>query len=164
MSNNNSGCSMFFGGISAIVMLFICYAISPIIFWTVFAIAVIIPVSIFINKNKKDEEREKEAKDRLNYLQKHNCPSECKSFNYISGISVYPQKQPLFVWTENKNLYFLDNNDVKFALPVSDIDFYSIKGDMKTGTEFIGGNNKSVGGTMITEGLFGTAAAMKNNK
>lgn len=117
-----------------------------------------------MSQGQKEREALQAKKTQEEYLEKHGFPPESKLFNYISGIPGYKQAQALFVTADNTGLKFLDENDNMFILPISDINFYSIKGDLKTVTEFVGGKSQGVGTTMVTEGLFGTAAAMKGNK
>jgi len=117
-----------------------------------------------MGQGQKEREAFKAKANQKEYLEKHGFFSESRPFNYISGIPGYQQKQALFVMADNNSLKFLDKNDNMFTLPISDVNFYSIKGDLKTITEFVGGKKQGVGTTMVTEGVFGTAAAMKGNK
>jgi hypothetical protein len=128
------------------------------------SLLIIIGLRSLSEKEKKERERIKAMQDQKEYLKEHGFPPESKPFNYISGIPGYKQAQALFVTADNTGLKFLDENDNMFILPISDVNFYSIKGDLKTVTEFVGGKSQGVGTTMVTEGVFGTAAAMKGNK
>ncbi len=147
-----------------IIAAFILYVISPVVFWITIIVSVVFGMIFVIDKGKKEDERAKATKDEQKYLQEHGCVSDTGLFQYISGLFGYAHEQTLYVWTKDDNIYFLDKNNNKFTLPMENVNFYSIKGDMKTETEFTGGSSQSVGTTMVTEGLFGTAAAMKGNK
>lgn len=101
-----------------------------------------------------------DKQNTLILLQKYGC-SHDKKFIYISGIPGFPEHDYLWIWKDKDILKVQSSSEKTANIPIKDIIFYSLKGDLRADTQFIKSKN-STGGTSIVEGLLGTAAAMRN--
>lgn len=125
---------------------------------------IIILLAVFIIGNIINDDQRKINQKRAmeDFLKSNDAPQDCKWFSYISG---YPNlKVPcnLFIWRDDDFLYLLSETK-RHKIPLNEIDYYAIKGDIRQETGHKG-KGVSLSDTMITEGLFGTAAAMKRNQ
>jgi hypothetical protein len=112
----------------------------------------------FSNEQKKIDEEQRIK----NFLKSNNAPLDCKWFSYISGHPYLKGPCNLYVWRDDESLNLLSETETH-KIPLDAIKYYSIKGDIRQETEYKG-KGMSTTDTMITEGLFGTAAAMKRNQ
>lgn len=122
------------------------------------------------DREKKKQENEEQLKEgekaKRRYLSvNYGLPIECKRFVYWSGYDKFPKGEELYVWKETEFLSFLSDKGIgeKHQILLADINYFSIKGDIRQETQNKGGD-LSVGETIITEGLLGTAAAIKGNQ
>jgi hypothetical protein len=143
-------------------------------FWTVaFFIGIIFTIwGVHIERRNAGEKireenhkKEKENSIKQSLLETYGLPIDCPSFQYLNGYSSIPNKASVNIWVGENSLNLLINGEdiQKYQVPIDNINFYSVKGDMKQEMETKGGN-MSVGGTVIAEGMLGTAAAMKKNQ
>lgn len=119
-------------------------------------------------KHEVDEENkitETKNKEKESLFEKYGLPIDCPTYKYLSGYKNIENKDIIYVWIRDNvmNLLIGEKNMQKYQMPLSDINFYSVKGDVRQETENIGGN-ATVGETVVAEGMFGTAAAMKRNQ
>lgn len=138
----------------------------------VLGISALLIISLIVCKNEEikekeekelKEKQEKEAKEQL--LIDYSLPIDCKRFRHAGGYNKFPNGRWLYVWRDDKHLNLLSNKESieKHQISLSNINFYSVKGDVRQETETKGGN-ATVGETMMAEGLLGTAAAMRKNQ
>lgn len=140
---------------------------------TSIAIFVMVIVGLLVWADKDEQKREEENRilkvierdKKQKLLKKYGLPIDCKRFRHAGGYNKFPNGRWLYVWKENSCLSFLSDGEMieKHKIPLSDINFYSIKGDIRQETETTGGK-ATLGETVMAEGLLGTAAAMKKNQ
>ena len=137
-------------------------------------IALVATVVGLIVWSKKEEEKEIHEKQELHnkeydrkrkMLTDYNMPIDCKRFRHASGYAKIPNGRWVNLWKDGEYLNLLtDKGGVeKHRIPLSDISFYSIKGDVRQETETTGGD-ATVAETVMAEGMLGTAAAMRRNQ
>lgn len=142
-------------------------------FWGTIAFMVIAAFVIILWEKSKTEKEEsvkneilKKENDYKNELyRKYRLPVDCVKYKHAGGYSKFPNGRWVHVWRENDFLNLLSNKEEieKHQIPLSDIKFYSVKGDVRQETETTGGN-ATVAETVMAEGLLGTAAAIKKNQ
>lgn len=98
------------------------------------------------------------------YLKSYGAPKDCNQFVFMSGIQDYQDGSILHVWKNDEGLNLLDDFRIKYLIPIENIFFFTIKGDIKYQTEPDNHNKTGMTNTMINEALFGTAAAMKKGQ
>lgn len=119
--------------------------------------------ALFLTAYFTNEQRKIDAKKtEEDFLSSHNAPSDCKRFSYLSGYPYLKGPCNLYVWRDDEYLNLLSETE-KHKIPLNGIKYYAIKGDIRQETENKG-KGLSITDTMVTEGLFGTAAAMKRNQ
>lgn len=136
-----------------------------------FNVLIVIFIIAIARMSKKDKQREQERiLDKKKNTDEHllntyGLPIDCPSFKYLNGYSKISDKALVNAWvsTSKLNLLVQGNEIQKYEIPLENINFYTVKGDISQEMETKGGN-LSVGETMMTEGLFGTATAMKRNQ
>lgn len=110
-----------------------------------------------------NEQRKEDAKKGIeDFLKSNDAPPDCKWFSYISGHPYLKGPCNLYVWRNDEFLNLLSETE-KHKIQLDRIKYYAIKGDLRQAMEYKG-KGLSTSDTMITEGLFGTAAAMKRNQ
>lgn len=119
-------------------------------------------------KHEVDEENkitETENKEKQSLLEKYGLPINCPQYKYISGYDKISNKGKIYIWVKENvmNLLVGEKDMNKYQIPLSDINFYSVKGDVRQETENIGGN-ATLGETVVAEGMLGTAAAIIKNQ
>lgn len=137
------------------------------ILWYVLG-AIFLMWGIHIEKRIADKsyrEKEEEFKKEQELNTKYGLPRERKEFEYLKGLDGIPNENMLNVWIGEKDLCILLNSDeiTNYQIPFTDINFYSIKGDLKQELGATGKKNSDIE-TMMTEGMLGTAVAMKKNQ
>lgn len=128
----------------------------------------------YIGKRIENEKNEKLEREFISIkeneyghkklLQDHfGLPIDSPQFKYIKGHNFITNDSDVSVWHDNGFLNILYNNEVdaqKYTIPLSDVNYFAVKGDIKQESELHGGN-ATIGQTMLAENLFGTAAAIK---
>ncbi len=121
-------------------------------------------------KNKKEEEKERLDNDEKNKANKryseYGCPQNSNQFTYLSGLPGITETYSIFVWRDNCFLNFLIDSSLvhKIQIPLTDIRYFSLKGDLRQETELIGEIRRmTTGEFVIAEGLFGAAATINRN-
>jgi len=122
-----------------------------------------------------DTKKEKERLDEKNrsldidnwkkrsLQEQYGLPIDCLDFQYLSGYNKISEKGIVNIWIKEEALNFLSKNRAKYQIPLSDINFYSTKGDIRQEVENVGGD-ATLGETIMAEGMLGTAAAMRRNQ
>ena len=123
-------------------------------------IGVIIVVA-YVSNSDTPGKIEKKEKD---FKMKNQLPENSKTYKYIRGFPAISNNSDVIIWNDSEKLYiFHDENRDNIEISLNDINYYAIKGDL--GQEFISNGKKvSAIDSAITEGIFGTAAAMKQNQ
>lgn len=119
-------------------------------------------------KDQQSVENEKQRvvnKEKESLLENYGLPMNCPKYKYLSGHDKISNKYKIHVWVKKDILNLLVGNEdkQKYQIHLSDINFYSIKGDIRQEVENKG-EDMTVAETIVAEGMFGTAAAMKRNQ
>lgn len=150
-------------------MTYMDYNTIKFIAWASGIIFVIWGIRIELRKEKYKSIQQRESiiqenQKKQTLLEEYGLPIDCTPYKYLSGYNNIMGKNQMYVWVEDDDLNLLTSEGrSKYQIPLEDINFYAIKGDVKQETETKGGD-ATLGETIIAEGLFGTAAAMKRNQ
>lgn len=139
--------------------------------WYAIGIVLIVWGSNISKRKLKDQQSVENEKQRVANIEKeslledYGLPINCPKYKYLSGHDKISNKDKIHVWVKKDTLNLLvgKENKQKHQIPLSDINFYSIKGDIRQEVENKGGD-MTVAETIVAEGMLGTAAAMKRNQ
>lgn len=137
--------------------------------WMLFIFLWVLFVVIVVQLNEKRkvlESQKTETMKKQNIQNTYGVPiDKIQTSKYFKGLKDIPENSTINVWIKDNMLNLMRDGEttISHQIQLENINFYTIKGDVKQELETKGGN-QSVAGTMITEGLFGTAAAMKKNQ
>ena len=98
----------------------------------------------------------------INFLKQYGCPYS-QPYIYASGFPDVAGRKDMWAWKDNDELKFLQGTGEIKIIHCEDVLFFTVRGGLKTNTQNTNRNSGTLY-TSLTEGLFGTAAAMKNSQ
>lgn len=117
------------------------------------------------HRKKQEELYELERQKANNRFRIFGCPTDIDEYKYIRGYKFIPDSTWLYVWISENKMIFLEDgvHSKKYDLSIGNINYYTLKGDLKQITRLVGGNSSPIWTSMLEESM-GTAVAMQDNQ